>query len=200
MRKVKKWLIGFSTLWAQFRIEATISYPHRDTLKPSSVILYLSHKALIYELEGSHKEKSYAIQYLFTPTQAYLIDKNEKKAYAVQPEMASPLELQHAIRKETSTSPEGYPAEEWDLLYPNLRIRVIWTQALPFEWNKWEKYLEADRIGAVARHFRRGIPLLIEQYEHGLLTWRFVVRRITSISEAEISDKPPFSVLPFIHR
>ncbi|MCS7153974.1 MAG: hypothetical protein NZ989_08545 [Bacteroidia bacterium] len=183
-------------LWGQYRVKALVSFPSQDTISPVQLEMFLSFSALRYDMKGSHREKVYSISYLFSDGKAYLIDHQAKKAYLVTPTPPSPLPLLKAVFVRNHQI-SGYQAEEWKLDYPDLQLRVIWTRDFPFEWKAWDRFLEPDRIGAAARYFEKGIPLLIEQYEKGLLTWVLEVQDIQPYKEP-LASEPPYPLSPWI--
>lgn len=184
-------LIGLSWVWAQYRLQGRITQPARDTLLPVEVELDLFPQGLRYNLKGTHREKTYHIALFFTQKGVYLLDHLQKKAYAIEVSKQTPLLLERAELQDTFHTPYG-KAEKWFLFYPKLRIEVAWIKEVAFDWKPWEAYLEPDRIGAVARYFRQGIPLEIIQYEEDQKTWQLVIETVKRLPDDTFQEKIPY--------
>lgn len=193
-----KYGIGLvAVLFAQYRVEAIIRQPYADTIPLTHAVLWLSPTALRYDLRSEYKGQPYHISLLFRGDSAFLLDHTHRSAYRlpVQKEPALPLERATPMGE---SSINGMPASTWALYYPSLRLIVAWSGTFDFDWSPWDRYLEADRIGAAARYFQKGLPLRIAQYEEEVLRWEMEVKKVERISEGAVPIEVPYPISPWM--
>ncbi|MDW8235830.1 MAG: hypothetical protein RMK98_04325 [Bacteroidia bacterium] len=178
--------VGLGGVFAQYRLQGVVKIPQQPEV---STELRLSPGHLHYIMETSFQGKPVQMEFFFTPEKAYWIFPEEKRAYEVQPQRPYPQPVEKARLVEQL----GTGVSKWELIFPKqLRLVTVWDSTHAFDWSRWDRYLEEDRLGAAARHFRLGLPREIIQYQADTLAWHFQVKDIQPYKS--VSDQVPYPV------
>lgn len=184
-------LLGLSSMWAQYRLIGT----QLDLPKKAELHLELTLMPTFLRLHSQGKWDTLQadLDFVFTAQKVYWLDHQAKVAYEVTPQKAD-SGLFFQLDRLGKVEEAGYLGERIRLRLPGRRIEGVWTHEPAFDWKPWLEPLGNSELALMGRVLGSGLPLRLEVYdEQGQLLSATRIQKVERLPRTE-TFTPPYPV------